>query len=179
MKAKTAIRISMLGLVGTGMLPGCGIGLPNSLKTYEQNGPSMEPAIQIGDVITRSDVGTPYRGEVVFVNSAVAGDGGGGVTGSGPLIKRIVGLPGETISSADGVVTINGRRLAEPYLAAGTPTENLPTMKVPAGEYYLLGDNRGSSYDSRYFGTVQRVDLIGSSHRIIRPSKHAGRIKGT
>jgi signal peptidase I len=55
----------------------------------------------------------------------------------------------------------------------------MPSMTVPAGEYFLLGDNRSASSDSRNFGTVQRIHLLGSSHRIVRPSKHAGRIKGT
>jgi signal peptidase I len=169
-------RLGVAGIAMTGMLAGCGIGLPNSLKTYKQTGASMAPAIQVGDVLTRSGLGTPYRGEVVFVSFDVEAQVPGG---SSFVIKRIVGLPGEDISSIDGAVAINGKRLPEDYLAAGTRTEGLSPMTIPAGQYYLLGDNRGDSYDSRHYGTVQRIDLVGSSHKIVRPSKHAGRIKGT
>jgi signal peptidase I len=175
MRVRTAAaRAGLAGLALTSLLAGCGL-VPNSLRTYEQTGPSMAPSIQIGDVINRSGVGTPYRGEVVFVNSHVDQFS----TGNGLWIKRIVGLPGEQISADNGVVTINGRRLSETYLAPGTVTSSLTPTTIPAGGYYLLGDNRGSSEDSRSFGVVARKDLEGSSHRIVRPSKHAGRIKGT
>jgi signal peptidase I len=175
MKRRVA-RLGVAGIAMTGMLAGCGVGLPNSLKTYKQASPSMQPAIQVGDVLTRSGVGTPYRGEVVYVNAEDVEQ----LPHGSMVIKRIVGLPGERVAATyDGFVTINGRRLAEPYLAPGTLTEHMPSMTVPAGEYFLLGDNRSASSDSRNFGTVQRIDLVGSSHRIVRPLKHAGRIKGT
>lgn len=174
MKTRTAARLGAAGLATATLLTGCGL-IPNSLRTYEQNTHAMEPAIRIGDVVNRSGVGTPYRGEVVYVSSRVDPS----ISGNGVLIKRIVGLPGERIAVDNGVVTINGRRLNETYLAPGTVTGYLQAATIPAGEYYLLGDNRGDSEDSRIFGAVARKDIVGSSHRILRPSRDAGRIRGT
>jgi signal peptidase I len=177
MKMKTATRAGVIGLAITGLLAGCGLAIPGMARTYKQPGATMEPAIHEGDVINRAGVGTPHRGEVVFVKSEVNPNLQGGH--GDMVIKRIVGLPGEKVSSIDGAVAINGRPLAEPYLAPGTRTEEVTPVTVPAGEYYLLGDNRGDSADSRYFGAVSRTEIVGSSNRIVRPSKHAGRIKGT
>jgi len=104
----------------------------------------------------------PERGQVVVFTAPEAaescGEGNGGTT----FVKRIVGLPGERVSERGGVVYIDGQRLIEPYVdpsRRGTSTESWP--RVPAGHYFLLGDNRTHSCDSRTWGTVPRSSLIG------------------
>lgn len=128
---------------------------------------SMAPTIipeQI--VIMRSGYYTrhePQRGDIVlFLNSE---DGN-------VWIKRVVGLPGETVSIKDGVVLIDGRQLAEQYLLAeNTATDYSRTMtekKVPGDNYFLLGDTRDNSEDARIFGATHRDDLTGKVVAILK-----------
>ena len=77
------------------------------------------------------------------------------------LVKRVIGLPGDTVESRDGRVYINGAPLDEPYLPAGTVTEDIKSTVVPVDEYFMMGDNRGNSFDSRYWGTIHRNEIIG------------------
>jgi signal peptidase I len=81
------------------------------------------------------------------------------------FVKRVVGLPGDTIAVHDGHVIRNGRATREPFTAAcGASTEcNLDPITVPKGEYFLMGDNRGESNDSRYWGPVPRDWIIGEA----------------
>ncbi len=90
------------------------------------------------------------------------------------LIKRVIGLPGETISTQNGQVYIDGRPLDEPYLPAGTVTDNLPPTKVPDGEVFVMGDNRGDSRDSRYFGPIDEDLIVGRAFVRIWPVTHLG-----
>ena len=77
-----------------------------------------------------------------------------------PLIKRVIGLPGETVEITNGQVYINGQPLDEPYLNQKT-YPGMPPRVVPPNEVFVLGDNRGFSNDSRYFGFVPYSDIIG------------------
>jgi signal peptidase I len=106
--------------------------------------------------------GSPERGQIVVFTAPRAAEkcelGDGGST----FVKRIVGLPGEKVSERRGVVYIDGERLVEPYLdpsRRGHATGSWP--RVASGHYFLLGDNRTHSCDSRTWGTVHRSDLIG------------------
>ncbi|HZR49643.1 MAG TPA: signal peptidase I [Streptosporangiaceae bacterium] len=84
------------------------------------------------------------------------------------LVKRVIALPGQTIYSSGNNIYINGRLLAEPYLPnddpLGPPIPNSSSQhpyRVPAGEFYVLGDNRGDSCDSRYWGPITGASMIG------------------
>lgn len=77
------------------------------------------------------------------------------------LVKRVIGLPGDTLEARDGQIYINDRRLKEPYLPKGTRTEDLPRTVVPANHFFMMGDNRGASSDSRVFGPISRSTIIG------------------
>lgn len=81
------------------------------------------------------------------------------------LIKRVIGLPGETIDLRNGQVLIDGRVLHEPYLAPGTMTTAAEPvafpLKLPKGDYFVMGDNRGNSRDGRYFGPIAKKLIVG------------------
>lgn len=94
---------------------------------------------------------------------------------SGTFVKRIVGLPGETISERDGVVHVNGRRLLEPYVLTGErDTRSGSWPRIPAGQYFMMGDNRRNSCDSRAWGTVPRANLIGPVFLTYWPPQRLG-----
>jgi len=77
------------------------------------------------------------------------------------LIKRVIGLPGETVEGRDGQVLINGRALHEPYVPKGVQTADFPAQKIPVDKYWVMGDNRGNSKDSRVFGPIAKNLIVG------------------
>ena len=103
---------------------------------------------------------SPKRGDIVVFNTpprALVACGTGGV-----YVKRLIGLPGDTWEERDGVVYINGKALTEKYLdPAFRDHFTIAAKKIPPGQYFMMGDNRAGSCDSRKWGTVPRHDLIG------------------
>jgi signal peptidase I len=85
------------------------------------------------------------------------------------LIKRVVGLPGDTLEGKDGSVYVNGHRLREPYLDKGMSTVNLPSQKVPADHIFVMGDNRVNSEDSRVFGAIDQDLVVGRAFVLVWP----------
>jgi signal peptidase I len=84
----------------------------------------------------------------------------------GDLVKRVIALPGQTIYSSGNSIYINGRLLAEPYLPRYDPlgppiASRQHPYRVPPGEFYVLGDNRSDSCDSRFWGPIQGSSIIG------------------
>jgi signal peptidase I len=100
--------------------------------------------------------------------------------GGGPaadLVKRVIALPGQTIYSAGNSIYINGHLLAEPYLPAYDPlgppiASRQHPYRVPPGEFYVLGDNRSDSCDSRYWGPIQGSSIIGKAILVIWHDHH-------
>ena len=76
-------------------------------------------------------------------------------------VKRIVGLPGEQVSGKGGSLYVDGTLLVEPYLPAGLRTDDFAPVTVPPGKLFVMGDNRGSSFDSRRFGPIDRSSVVG------------------
>lgn len=96
---------------------------------------------------------TPERGDIVIVRSKI--------NKNEQWIKRVIGLPNETISCKDGVVYVNGKVLEEPYLADGmNDTSDFGPVTLESDEYWLMGDNRPISADSRMFGPFRQKDII-------------------
>jgi signal peptidase I len=103
---------------------------------------------------------SPHRGEIVVFRSPPAAAECGGERGV--FVKRIIGLPGEVVSEHDGFFYVNGRRLREPYVdPAFRDHDSTSWPRVPRGDYFMIGDNRRDSCDSRTWGAVPRANLIG------------------
>ncbi|MCU1486274.1 MAG: signal peptidase [Actinomycetia bacterium] len=77
------------------------------------------------------------------------------------LIKRVVGLSGDTVEGKDGKVYVNGKALDERYLDAGTTTSDFPAQTIAQGQIWVMGDNRGNSEDSRFFGPIDKDLVVG------------------
>jgi len=115
----------------------------------------------------------PERGEIVVFDVpelAKARCGAGGV-----FVKRIIGLPGELFEERHGYVFINGKRLKESYIKADRRDfMNHHPVKIDPGNYFMMGDNRQSSCDSRVWGTVPRKNIIGKVFAVYWPPNRIG-----
>ncbi len=100
--------------------------------------------------------GSPKRGQIVVFQAPKGACGIGGT-----FVKRLIGLPGDTVSESDGVVSVNGKRLHEPYVDAQLRDVLSGRWPVPKGHYFFMGDDRAHSCDSRTWGSVPRSSLIG------------------
>ena len=130
---------------------------------------SMETTLDIGDKVLVNklsyDFHPVHRGDIV-VFAKPANDYSPGIK---DLIKRVIGLPGETISASGGSVYINGSKLAEPWLPKGTQTADFGPVTIPPGEYFVMGDNRGDSADSRVIGPIPKKLIVGRAFLIVWP----------
>ncbi|MGW7499674.1 signal peptidase I [Streptomyces luteogriseus] len=135
---------------------------------------SMTPTIDAGDRILaqRVDGGEVRRGDVVVFKDAT--------WANAPMVKRVVAIGGDTVSCCqDGKLKVNGKEIDEPYLPQGTPAEmsNFPTVTVPKGRLFLLGDERGNSVDSTAHltdaasGTVARSAVDARVDSVVWPMK--------
>ena len=119
-------------------------------------GQSMEPNLHGNERLIIEKISyrfhSPNRGDIVVLRPPRRQ--------TVPLIKRVVALPGEVVEIRDGLVYVGGQALVEPYLDQETRGV-VPPQLVPEGHVFVLGDNRGSSNDSRAFGMVSFDDIIG------------------
>jgi signal peptidase I len=178
-----ALRYALVAGVFTLTAVGAGLAVavavvpanPAASAPFRVASGAMAPTLQRNQVVQVQQLTATSRisqGEiVVFRRPAAENCGGPGAT-TKYLVKRIVGLPGQTISLSDGYVVIDGRKLAEGWLPqsvlgmtepgpSGTPYSLERPFLIPAHSYYVLGDNRVDSCDSRYWGPVSRSLLYG------------------
>ncbi len=131
---------------------------------------SMTPNLTEGQRIfvnkTAYIFGEPERGDIIVFHRPDINNGP-------PLIKRIIGLPGEVVTIERGQVYIDDDPLEEPYLTE-TPVYILTGYTVPENQYFVLGDNRNASYDSHYGWTVDRDVIIGKAWLSIWPPDTLG-----
>jgi signal peptidase I len=127
-------------------------------ENYRVVGSSMTPTLENGEflVVNKLDyrLHQPQRGDIIVFTDPVSPDR--------KLIKRVIGLPGETIEITNGEVLINQQLLDEPYLE-DPGNSSRPATILPDGEYFVLGDNRNNSSDSRSWGTLPRDRIVGKA----------------
>jgi signal peptidase I len=121
---------------------------------------SMLPTLQEQDRVLVNklsyDLHAVHRGDIVVFKGPEQAQGE-----VKDLIKRVIGLPGDTVEAHDGKVFVNGKAINEPYLGPGITTGPLEPQKIPANHYWVMGDNRGNSKDSRFFGPIDKSLIIG------------------
>jgi signal peptidase I len=124
--------------------------------------PSMAPALKPGDRVLVSKLSYRlhdiHRGDIVVFKRPPHVQAGPEVK---DLVKRVVGLPGDTVEARDGHVIVNGKALVESYVPANLTTTDVTAQHIPARHYWVMGDNRVVSEDSRYFGSISRSLIVG------------------
>ena len=135
---------------------------------------SMEPTLNVGDKVLVNklsyDFHSVHRGDIIVFKKP-ANDYSPGIK---DLIKRVIGMPGETISASGGHITINGNQLPEPWLPRGTTTADFAPVRVPPGQYFVMGDNRGNSADSRVIGPIAKNLIVGRAFLLVWPIGRIG-----
>jgi len=134
---------------------------------------SMVPTLRVHDRVLVNKLSYKlhpvHRGDIVVFKAPEGSD-----PGIDDLVKRVVGLPGETVSATDGHVDIDGKQLPEPYLPKGTITTSFSAVRLPPDHYWVMGDNRGNSKDSRVFGAITKKNIVGRVFFRIWPFSRLG-----
>ncbi|NNC93015.1 MAG: signal peptidase I [Acidimicrobiia bacterium] len=149
---------------------------------------SMIPELEINDRVLVNKLsyrfGAIERGDILVFDSPEAididrsflervfrsvGEATGLTSPDTVLIKRVIGLPGETVEVRDNQVYVNGNPIAEPYLPEGVSMRDEPEITVPANQVFMMGDNRNASNDSRRFGPIPRNDIVGRAFVTVWP----------
>ncbi|MCS7023984.1 MAG: signal peptidase I [Bryobacteraceae bacterium] len=136
-------------------------------------GTSMMPALEdqerifINKYVYRFGIGEIMRGDMVVFHYPH--------DPSKSYIKRVIGLPGDTVAMEDGVVFVNGKRLEEDYVPEQyRDRQSMPLVRIPADHYFVLGDHRSSSNDSRAWGPVHRQYIYGKAVFVYWPLDKMG-----
>ncbi len=139
---------------------------PFVVEAYRIPSASMEPTLDIHDRVLANkfiyDFTDPQRGQIVIFKNPEDPN-------SDPLIKRVVGLPGDTLRIQHGKLYVNGVPQNEPYIHKNPCLQFRPKTcsfgptEVPPGHVFVMGDNRANSYDSRFFGPVPESSIEGEA----------------
>jgi len=139
-------------------------------QTYYVPSTSMWPTLKAGDrIVVNKLSGAPSAGDIIVFKRPPAENCGGAPVPD--LVKRVVGLPGQTVSAHAGQVYVTGKLLNEPWLPKDPHTYTTMTgsYTVPKGDYYVMGDNRTDSCDSRMWGPVKGSSVVGQVFLILWP----------
>ena len=154
-------------------------GISFAVQTVHVEGLSMFATLDNNDYLIADKIDyrlhSPQRGDIIILRPPT--------DNSKDFIKRVIALPGEKLLIRDGYVYINGHLLHEPYLPEAWTTLNNPPpwsvgdgAVIPANEYFVMGDNRNRSQDSRIFGPIGRDRIDGRAWFRIWPLDHFGNI---
>jgi signal peptidase I len=121
---------------------------------------SMTPTLKVHDRVLVNKLSYKlhdvHRGDIVVFKAPPHAD-----PGIDDLVKRVIGLPGEVVTGHGGHVFINGKQLPEKYLPRGVTTSAFDARTIPPDSYWVMGDNRGNSKDSRSFGFITKKQIVG------------------
>ncbi len=155
------------------------------MQPHQVNGQSMVPNFQSGEYVLTDKVsyrvGAPVRGDIIVFHAPEAAQCPAG-TGC-DFIKRVLGLPGDTVEVTNDSIVVNGSPLPEPYIPEeydtlpGAFTKNRAVNLGP-DEYFVVGDNRPYSSDSRAWGPITRGDIVGKAFFRYWPMDKMGKIVG-
>jgi signal peptidase I len=151
-------------------------GISFAIQAVHVEGLSMFATLDDNDYLIANKIDyrlhAPQRGDIIILRPPT--------DNSKDFIKRIIALPGERLLISDGIVYINGHKLDEPYLPEAWTTLNNwggpDGMVVPPNDYFVMGDNRNRSQDSRIFGFIGRDRIDGRAWFRIWPLNHLGQI---
>ncbi len=151
------------------------VGAAQDLVTVVDPSGSMRPTVEPGEkVITNLAAyvtGRPRPGDLVSFRRP-ADDTCDGASGT-PVVDRVVAVAGQRVEARRGAVVVDGRPLAEPWLAAGTTTADFGPLTVPAGTLYVLGDDRAAGCDSRAWGPLPLTAVTGGVVKVVPPPPSA------
>jgi signal peptidase I len=144
---------------------GLGLLARAAVHIYSIPSASMAPTLEVGDqiVVTPYFGGMPERGDIVVFQSILAEDE--------LVVKRVIAVPGDVVDSRLGRVRVGGYTLPEPYVLRQAATGAISSQIVPAETYFVLGDNRDDSLDSRSWGVVPRSHIVGRARMILWSSR--------
>lgn len=169
MRPRSLVRTILQPL---GVALALGLVVRAAVQIYAIPSASMAPTLEAGDqiVVTPYFRGTPSRGDVIVFESL-----------SSPaelMVKRVIAVPGDLVDSRLGRVRVSGYTLPEPYLLRQVSTGAVAAQIVPADSYFVMGDNREDSSDSRSWGAVPRSHIVGRARLVLwtstRPSHTVG-----
>jgi signal peptidase I len=146
---------------------------------------SMVPTLKTNDRVIVNKLSYKahpvHRGDIIVFTTPKGADGKPIDPTIKDLVKRVIGLPGETVSEKAGHILINGKPIDESYLPAGTVSDCasfvpncFPNGPLPADRYWVMGDNRAGSRDSRSFGAIYKSSIVGRAFVRIWPLNRLG-----
>jgi signal peptidase I len=144
------------------------------IKAFWIPSESMDPTLKINDRVLVNKLSYKlhdiHRKDIVVFERPPAEQGGD--PSIKDLIKRVIALPGEKVEGRGGHIWINDKQLNEPYLPKDTTTLDFPAQTIPPKNYWVMGDNRLRSQDSRYFGPISKDLIVGRAFIRIWPVNH-------
>ena len=143
---------------------------PPRTATFTMSSTSMWPTLKAGDRIVVNKLSGPVRtGDIIFFKRPASETGRCAGPPVPDLVERVIGLPGQTVSARGGKVYITGKLLKEPWLPKGpqTYTTMNGSYTVPKDDYFVMGDNRVDSCDSRIWGPVKRSYIVGKMAKVL------------
>lgn len=158
MRAKSLIR-TILQPIGIAVV--LAVFARAAVQIYAIPSGSMTPTLLVGDqvVVTPYFGAQPVRGHVVVFRSLTVEDE--------LVVKRVIGMPGDLVDSRLGRVRVAGHTLPEPYVLRQAATGAIPAQVIPAGCYFVMGDNRDASHDSRSWGVLPAEQIVGRARLVL------------